>query len=207
MRAYYKRIFIMITTEQIKKLRDNTGISVMQCKKALEEAEGDMEKATMLLKKKAGAAAAKKSERSLGSGVTTAYIHSNKTVGVLIELGCETDFVAKNEEFMPLAYDVAMHVAGMSPEYVSKDNITEEDTKKVTEMFQKEVDKSDKPKEIKEKMLTGKVNGYFAERVLLDQKFIKNPDVTIKDLLNDATHKFGERVEVVRFKRFEVGKE
>ncbi|MCK5096147.1 MAG: elongation factor Ts [Candidatus Pacebacteria bacterium] len=197
----------MITTEQIKELRNSTGISVMQCKKALEEAGGDMEKATMLLKKKAGAAASKKSERSLGAGVTQAYIHSNHTVGVLVELGCETDFVAKNKDFTPLALDIAMHIAAMSPEYISGDDITKEDRKKVTEMFQKEVDKADKPKEIKEKMITGKVDGYFAERVLLDQKFIKDPDVTIKDLLNDATHKFGERVEVVRFKRFEVGKE
>jgi len=197
----------MITTEQIKELRDATGISVMQCKKALEEAEGDMDKAAALLKKKAGAAAAKKSDRSLGSGIAAAYIHSNNIVGVLIELGCETDFVAKNEGFKPLAHDIAMHIAGMSPEYVSEEDITEEDRAKAKDLFVKEVEESKKPADIKEKMLEGKLQAYFDERVLLNQKFIKNPDVTIKDLLNDATHKFGERTEVVRFKRFEVGKE
>jgi len=197
----------MVTTQQIKELRNSTGISVMQCKNALEEAGGDMEKAILILKKKAGAVAAKKSDRSLGAGVISSYIHSNSLVGVLVELGCETDFVANNKDFKPLAYDIAMHIAGMSPEYISESDISDEDRKKVTEMFEKEVGESDKPKEIKDKMLEGKIQGYFKERVLLDQKFIKNPDVAIKDLLNDATHKFGEKVEVVRFKRFVVGNE
>jgi elongation factor Ts len=197
----------MVTTEQIKELRDSTGISVMQCKKALEEAEGNMEKAIALLKKKAGAAAAKKSDRSLGSGIVTAYIHSNNIVGVMLELGCETDFVAKSEGFKPLAHDISMHIAGMSPEYISENDIKEEDRAKAAELFVKEVNESNKPEDIKKKMLEGKLQAYFDERVLLNQPFIKNQDVKIKDLLNDATHKFGERVEVVRFKRFEVGKE
>ena len=197
----------MVTTAQIKELRESTGISVMQCKKALEEAGGDMEKAVLILKKKAGAAAAKKSSRSLGSGVIEAYIHSNNNIGVMVELGCETDFVAKNKDFKPLAYDIAMHIAGMYPEYISEDDIKDDDRKKITELFAKEVEESDKPADIKKKMLEGKIQGYFKERVLLDQKFVKNPDVTIKDLLNDATHKFGERVEVVRFERFAVGSE
>ena len=197
----------MVTTEQIKELRNSTGISVMQCKNALEEAEGNMEKAVLILKKKAGAAANKKSARSLGAGVIEAYIHSNNNVGVLVELGCETDFVAKNEDFKPLAYDIAMHIAGMSPEYISNEDIDDDERKKVTELFEKEIEGSDKPKDIKKKMLEGKIQGYFKERVLLDQKFVKDPDVTIKDLLNDATHKFGEKVEVVRFKRFVVGSE
>lgn len=197
----------MITTEQIKALRDSTGISVMQCKKALEEAEGDMEKAAAILKKKAGAAAAKKSDRSLGSGVVCSYVHSNNIVGVLLELACETDFVAKNTDFKPLAYDIAMHVAGMSPEYVSETDITDDAKAKAADLFTKEVEESKKPEDIKKKMLEGKLQAYFNERVLMNQPFIKNPDVTIKDLLNDATHKFGERVEVVRFVRYEVGKE
>ena len=197
----------MVTTKQIKELRNSTGISVMQCKNALEEAGGDMDKAVLILKKKAGAAAAKKSTRSLGSGVVQSYIHSNNNVGVLVELGCETDFVAKNDDFKPLAYDIAMHIAGMSPEYISDEDINEDERKKITELFEKEIEGSDKPKEIKEKMLEGKIQGYFKERVLLSQKFVKNPEVTIKDLLNDATHKFGEKVEVVRFKRFVVGSE
>jgi len=195
----------MITIEQIKELRGNTGISVMQCKKALEEAEGDLSKAVMILKKNAGLIAAKKMGRSLASGVIEAYIHSNSNIGVLLELGCETDFVAKNKEFKPLAHDIAMHIAGMYPEFINESDITEEDKKKVIELFTKEVEKSDKPGDIKKKMLEGKIQGYFNERTLIKQKFIKNSNITIQDLLNNATHKFGEKVEVARFERFVVG--
>lgn len=195
----------MVTIEQIKELRGNTGISVMQCKKALEEAGGDLPKAVMILKKNAGSVAAKKMGRNLASGVIEAYIHSNNNIGVLLELGCETDFVAKNKEFKPLAHDIAMHIAGMYPEYTKEDDIAEDDKKKVTELFTKEVEKSDKPDDIKKKMLEGKIQGYFNERTLVKQKFIKNSDITIQDLLNDATHKFGEKIEVVRFERFVVG--
>lgn len=197
----------MITTEQIKELRDSTGISVMQCKKALEEAKGDMDKAIEILKKKAGAAASKKSERNLGAGMITSYIHAGGKVGVMIELGCETDFVAKNDDFTVLANDVAMHIAAMTPEYVSESDITDEDKNKAKEIYTEELKKSDKPENIKKKILEGKINTYFTERVLLTQKFIKNTDVTIQDLINEATQKIGERIEVIRFKRFEVGKE
>ena len=197
----------MITAEQIKELRDSTGISVMQCKKALEEAQGDVQKALVLLKKKAGSIASKKSDRNLGSGVIQSYIHNTKRVGVMLELGCETDFVANNDEFAPLAYDIAMHIAGTSPEYIAEDDITEEDRKKVEQIFIEEIKDSDKPEDIKKKMLEGKMNSYFSERVLLTQSFIKNPDQTIQDLINEAIQKFGERIEVVRFKRFEVGVE
>jgi elongation factor Ts len=193
-----------ITTETIKELRDQTGISVMQCKKALEEAEGNMEKATMLLKKKSGEIASKKSGRSLGSGTIAAYIHAGGAVGSMIELSCETDFVAKNEDFKKLAYDIAMHAAATNPEFISTDDISDEDKKKATEMFEKEVEKSDKPEDIKKKMLEGKLNAYFNERTLLEQSFVKNPDVTIKGLLEEAVQKFGERTEVTNFTRFAI---
>lgn len=193
-----------ITTEIIKELRDKTGISVMQCKKALEEASGDIEKAIMLLKKKSGEIASKKSDRSLGAGTIASYIHAGGTVGAMIELSCETDFVAKNEEFKKLAYDIAMHAAATNPEFVSVDNISEEDKKKAMEMFEKEVNDSDKPEDIKKKILDGKLNAYFNERTLLEQSFVKNPDVTIKGLLEEAVQKFGERTEVTNFVRFSI---
>lgn len=196
----------MISTEQIKELRDMTGISVMQCKKALEEAGGDKEKALTILRKKSGDIAAKKSDRELGAGVVESYIHTTKTVGALVELSCETDFVARNEEFVTLARDIAMHVTATSPEYVDEAQISEEARAKAIEMFKKEVEESGKPADIKEKMMEGKLASYFGERTLLAQPFVKNPDLTIKQLIDGGVQKFGEKIAVARFVRFAVGK-
>ncbi len=194
----------MITTEQIKELRDSTGVSVMQCKKALEDAGGDWDKALMLLKKKGSEVAEKKAERTLGAGIVTSYIHSNGNVGVLIELNSESDFVAKNEAFKTLAYDIAMHIAALNPEYVKEGDITEELREKVSAMFREEVQKSDKPEEIKNKMLEGKISSFLGERTLLKQPFVKDPSITIEDLIKAHTQKFGERIEVRRFSRFSI---
>lgn len=197
-----------IGMDQIKALRDETGVAVMQCKKALEEAGGDMEKARMALRKKSGEIAAKKSERTLGSGVVAAYIHGNGSVGAMVELGCETDFVAKNEEFKKLAYDIAMHVAALRPKYLTQADITDEEKAKAKEFFTEEVEKTmaGKPEAIKEKALLGKLEVYFKEMVLVDQPFVKNGDMTIGDLVKGAVQKFGENTEIVRFSRFAVGK-
>jgi len=198
----------MITTEQIKALRDQTGISVMQCKVALEEADGDMEKAIMILKKKGKDIAAKKSDRNLGSGVVASYIHGTGAVGTMVELLCETDFVAKNEDFKALAYDIAMHIAATNPEFTSVDDISEEDKARIKELFVKEVEESDKPADIKEnikeKMLQGKLDGYFKERTLLEQSFIKDSNITIKGLIEGAVQKFGENTEIGKFTRFSI---
>ena len=196
----------MITTEQIKELRDMTGISVMQCKKALEEAGGDKEKALALLRKKSGDIAAKKEGRELGAGIIESYIHNTKTVGVLVELSCETDFVARNEGFVVLARDIAMHVAAMNPEYVDESNISEDARVKAIELFKKEVEESGKPADIKEKMMEGKLSSYFAERTLLAQPFVKDPNVTIKQLIDGGVQKFGEKIAIARFVRFAVGR-
>lgn len=196
----------MITTEQIKELRDETGVSVMQCKKALEETGGDKEKALLVLRKKSSDIAAKKGDRALGAGIVESYIHSNKSVGVLIELACETDFVARNEDFVTLARDIAMHIAAMNPEYVDESQVTDDVRAKVTEMFKKEVAESGKPADIQAKMMEGKLGTYFAERALLGQSFVKNPDLTIADLINGGVQKFGEKIAVARFVRFAVGK-
>lgn len=191
-----------ITTEDIKKLREMTGISVMQCKKALEEADGDMEKAQMLLRKQSGKAAGKKADRELGAGVIRSYIHGNNGVGALIELNCETDFVAKNDEFVQLADDIAMHIVAMSPEFVSPENVDDATRAKVTEVMQSEVADMDKPEDIKKQILEGKINDYFAAKALLTQPFVKNPDLTISKLIEEAIQKIGEKIEVGRFVRY-----
>ena len=191
-----------ITTDLIKELRDATGISVIQCKKALEEAEGDIKKATVILRKKGGDIAAKKSGRTLGAGVIQAYIHGNGAVGAMVELSCETDFVAKNDEFKTLAYDIAMHVAAANPQFLKKEDVSEETKKIAFQVFEKEVE--GKPEAIKAKILEGKLNSYFAEKILLEQNFIKNPDLTINNLLESAIQKFGEKTAVTKFIRFSV---
>ena len=192
--------------DQIKELRDETGVAVMQCKKALEDAGGDMDKARMALRKKSGEIAAKKGDRAFGAGVIAAYIHGNNSVGAIVELACETDFVAKNEDFKQLAYEIAMHVAAVNPKYRVEEDITDEDRSKAIAFFEDEVAKMDKPEAIKEKALQGKLDTYFKEQVLVHQPFVKNPDITIGDLIKGAVQKFGENTELVRYARFAVGK-
>ncbi len=190
----------MVTTDLIKELRDTTGVSVMQCKKALEEAGGDKEKALVILKKKGAEAAAKKGDRTLAAGVIQAYVHSTGMVGTMVELACETDFVAKNPEFKQLAYDIAMHIAASKPEFLRREDITEADRKTAESVFAAEVE--GKPEAMKAKILEGKLAAYFGERVLLEQPFIKNPELTIAGLVSSAVQKFGEKTEIVRFTRF-----
>ncbi len=193
-----------VSMEQVKALRDKTGISVMQCKKALEEAGGDEEKALILLRKKGAEIAAKKSDREFGAGVVQAYIHSNGTIGAMVELVSETDFVSNNAEFKTLAYDIAMHISAANPEFIRTEEISEADKAKAVEVFQAEVE--GKPENLKEQILAGKLDAYFKDRILLEQPFIKNPDLTIKQLIDNATQKFGERIEVARFVRMKIGK-
>lgn len=191
-----------ITTEQVKALRDQTGISIMQCKKALEEAGGDAEKALVILRKKSGELSAKKGDRTFGSGTIQSYIHSNGAVGTMVELNCETDFVANNDGFKALARDIAMHIAASNPKYVSMNDINEADKKAAKEVFTEEV--KGKPEAVKEKILQGKLDAYFGEMVLLNQPFIKNPEVTIQTLVDNAVQKYGEKMAVGRFIRFKI---
>jgi len=198
-----------VTTEQIKELRDATGVSIMQCKKALEEADGDMEKAKVILRKSSAQVAAKKSDRTLGSGAVQAYVHAGNTVVGVVVLACETDFVAKNEEFVRLAYDIAMHVAAMNPQFVSRDEVTPADTQAAREVFEGEVanlpaDKASKSDDMRKKIVEGKMDSYLADKVLMEQAFVKDPSVTIGGLIASATQKFGEKIEVVQMKRFTV---
>lgn len=193
----------MISTEQVKELRDKTGVSVMQCRKVLEEANGDMDKALLLLKKKGADVASKKSDRSLGAGTIQSYIHANGTVGAIVELSCETDFVAKNEEFKKVAYDIAMQVAATNPEFLSMNDITADAREKAEEAFKHEVE--GKPEDMKKKIMEGKLNSFFTERVLLEQPFIKDQNITIRELVNSVVQKFGEKTEIRRFVRFSTG--
>ncbi len=193
-----------ITSEQIKALREKTGISVMQCKKALEEAEGDEAKAIIILKKKGAEQAAKKADREFGAGVVEAYIHSNGLVGSIVELASETDFVSNNIEFKTLAKDIAMQVTATAPDFLKTSDIDETAAAKAKELFAQEA--ADKPADLQEKIIQGKMDSYFKDQVLLNQDFIKNPEMTIQMMLDNAMQKFGERIEIIRFKRFEIGK-
>lgn len=193
---------MQIDATRVKELRDETGISVMQCKKALEEAEGDKEKARVILARRRSDAAEKKADREIGAGVVGAYVHNTNEVAALVLLGCETDFVAKNEAFVSLARDIAMHVAAQNPQFISRDEVTEDAMQAARDVFQAEV--NEKPAELQEKILQGKLDAYFKERVLLEQAFIKNPDETIGDLVTAAVQKFGEKVSVVEMQRVSV---
>lgn len=191
-----------ITSTQIKELRDKTGISVMQCKRALEEAEGDMDKAVIILKKKRSEAADKKSDRELGAGAIGAYVHNTNEVAAFVLLACETDFVSKNQEFVALAREVAMQVAANNPAYVSKDQVPAEVLKKAEEVFTTEL--GDKPAEMRAKILEGKMASYFKEQILMEQPFIKNPDTTIGEMISGAVQKFGENVSIAQISRISV---
>jgi len=191
-----------ITSAQLKELRDYTGISVMQCKKALEEALGDMDKAKIILQKKGGEIALKKGDRALGAGAIGSYVHATNEVAALVHLACETDFVSKNAEFVTLAREIAMHVAAQNPLYIKREEVTEEILTKAKEVFKEEV--KDKPAEMQEKILTGKLDAYFKDRILLEQPFIKDDTKTIGDLINSAIQKFGENVVISAISRISV---
>ena len=191
-----------ITSAQIKELRDQTGISVMQCKKALEEAGGDMEKAVIILKKKRSEAAEKKSDREFGAGAIGTYTHNTNEVAAMVQLVCETDFVAKNDEFVHLAKDIAMHVAAQAPKYISREEVSETAMQKAQEVFQEEI--ADKPADMQAKIMEGKLASYFKEQILLEQPFIKNPDMTIGEMVTGAVQKFGENISVAAIQRLSV---
>jgi elongation factor Ts len=194
----------MITAQDVQKLREETQAPVMECKRALEEANGDFNKAKEILKKKGELRALKKQEGETKAGIIEGYIHSNNQVGVLVELRAQTDFVSKNKEFKELAHDLAMHIAALNPKYLSKEDIEEEEIEKRKNEYLKEFEGSNKPKEILEKIIQGKLEKDFEELCLMNQTFIKDETKKISDLIKEATAKFGEKVEIKRFVRFEI---
>jgi len=191
-----------IKQSQLKELRDKTGISVMQCKKALEEAEGDMDKAVIILKKKRSEAADKKSDRELGAGAVGVYVHNTNEVAATVLLACETDFVSKNEEFITLAREIAMHVAATNPKVISTEELPADAIEKAKEVFAPELE--GKPEEMKDKIMEGKLASYFKEQVLLEQDFVKNPEQTISEMVSGAVQKFGENVSIAQISRVSV---
>ncbi|NCN12120.1 elongation factor Ts [Candidatus Kaiserbacteria bacterium] len=191
-----------ITSVQLKELREKTGISVMQCKRALEEAGGDMEKAVIILKKKRSEAAEKKSDRVLGAGAIGSYIHNTNEVAAMVLLASETDFVSKNQEFIALARDIAMHVAATDPKFITKEEVPAETIEKAKEVFATEM--VGKTAEMQEKIMAGKLASYFKDQILMEQDFIKNPETTIGEMVNGAVQKFGENVSIAKIARLSV---
>ncbi len=196
-----------ITMEMIKKLREKTAAGMMDCKKALEEAGGDMEKAVDILRQKGLAVAAKRAGKATKEGVVAAYIHANKKLGAMVEVNCETDFVARTEEFQQFAYELAMHIAAANPLCVSREDMPEEVLNREKEIYVAQAKESGKPEHVIEKIVQGKLEKFFKESVLLEQPYVKNPDLTIQDLLNELMTKTGERIQIRRFTRYVVGEE
>ncbi len=196
-----------ITAQMVKELRERTGAGMMECKKALEEAGGDMEKAAEILRKKGIAKAEKKASRSTKEGIIGAYIHMGGKIGVLVEVNCETDFVARTDEFQNLVKDIAMQIAAMNPKYVSREDVPEEVIEKEKAIYREQALASGKPEHVVDRIVEGKLNKFFEEVCLLEQTFIKDDSKKVKDIITEAIAKLGENIRVARFARFQVGVE
>jgi len=197
----------MSQIELIKKLRSATGAGMMDVKKALEDAGWDEEKAVQLLRERGAMKAAKKAGREAKEGLITSYIHHNHRLGVLLEINCETDFVARNEEFQKLAKDIAMHIAMAAPRYVSKEEIPAEELEREREIYRTAAINEGKPEQIADKIAEGRLKKYVQEVVLLEQPFVKDDKITVGELIQQAIAKIGENIQVRRFCRFELGGE
>ncbi|BFH14799.1 translation elongation factor Ts [Paenibacillus melissococcoides] len=194
-----------VSAGAVKELREKTGAGMLDCKKALEEANGDLEKAAELLREKGLAAAAKKAGRVATEGVVESYIHAGGRIGVLVEINCETDFVAKTDQFKEFARDIAMQIAAASPKFVRREEVPQEEIEKEKEILKAQALNEGKPEKIVEKMVEGRINKYFEEFCLMEQSFIKDPDKTIETLLNEKIAAIGENISIRRFVRYELG--
>ncbi|MBA3008020.1 MAG: translation elongation factor Ts [Proteobacteria bacterium] len=194
-----------ITSQMVKDLRDKTGAGMMDCKKALSENAGDMEKAVDFLRQKGLAIAAKRAGRATSEGVVETYIHAGGKLGVMVELNCETDFVAKTDDFLAFARDVAMHIAASNPVSLSRDDVPADIVERERQIYVQQAIESGKPENIAEKMVAGKIDRFLSEICLLEQQFVKNPEKSIQDMLTELVGKMGENVSIKRFARFQVG--
>jgi len=194
-----------ISAKDVKALRDRTGAGMMDCKKALTEAGGDIEAAIDLLRAKGAAKAAKRAEKSANEGTIGSYVHFDNRTAAIVELNCETDFVAKTDDFRGLARDIALHIASQAPISVSPEDIPEDVVARERQVYEQQVKEEGKPDNIKGKIVDGKLNKFFKESTLLAQPFVKNPDQTVGDLITEISAKTGEKIEVARFMRFKVG--
>jgi len=194
-----------ISAEKVKELRDRCGLGMMECKKALHESGGDIEEAIVILRKKGFARAERKTHRETADGMIGSYIHMNGKIGVLVEVNCESDFVARNEEFQEMVKNIAMHIAAANPRFVSPEEIPQDVLNQEKEITAAQFQDSDKPAEIIEKIVLGKLNKFYEEVCLLDQKYIKDDKVSIKEYVASFIAKFGENIRVKRFARFQLG--
>jgi len=193
-----------IDIKQIKKLREKTGLGMLDCKKALEETQGDFKKAITVLEKRGKVIAGRREERKTGQGRVEAYVHGGGKIGVLVELRSETDFVAKSKEFIKLAHEIAMQVAAMGPKYLSRDDIPREMLEGKKKIYQEQFKNKNKPSEIIDKIVNGKLEEFYNQVCLLNQSYVRDDKKRIKDLIDEARARFGENICVERFIRFEV---
>ena len=194
-----------VSAKAVKELREMSGAGMMDCKKALTEASGDLEKAIDILRKTGMAKARKKSGRSAKEGIILPYIHPGAKLGVLLEVNCETDFVANTDDFKDLSKDIAMHIAASSPLSVTREEISQDVLEREKEIYADQARQSGKPEDIIEKMTEGRLNKFYQENVLLEQTFVKDPDKTVADLITETVAKLGENILVSRFSRFQLG--
>jgi len=194
-----------ISAETVKALRDKTGAGFMECKSALTDADGDLDKAVTILRKRGTAQAAKRAGRSTKQGITGSYIHPGGSVGVLVEINCESDFVARTDDFKTLVKEIAMHIAASSPTYVRVEDIPVEVIEREKDIIRSQLEGSNKPAQVIDKILDGKINSYYGQVVLLKQPFIRDPKTTVADLVAATIAKVGENISIARFARFKVG--
>jgi elongation factor Ts len=194
-----------INAGMVKQLREKTGAGIMDCKEALTECGADMDKSVEYLRKKGLATAAKRAGRSMSEGVVHSYIHTGGKIGVLVEVNCETDFVAKTDDFQELAKNIAMHIAASSPVGIQPEDVPAEVVDKEKEIYRAQALESGKPEKVVDKIVEGKLAKFFKESCLLNQPYVRNPDITVADMLNEAIAKIGENITVRRFARFQIG--
>ena len=194
-----------VTATQVQAMRKATGAGMMDCKRALAEAGGDQEKATEILRKKGAMKAAKRKDRETREGLIHSYIHMGGKIGVLVEANCETDFVARTDEFRQLAKDVAMHIAASDPEVINRSELSDEVIEKEREIYREQARNSGKPEKVIERIVEGRLEKYYQEVCVLDQLFVKNPDITVGQLIKETSAKLGENLQVRRFARFQLG--
>ena len=194
-----------IPAQLVKELRDKTGAGFADCRAALIEADGDIEQAVAILRKKGQVAAAKKAQRATSEGLVSSYIHAGGKIGVLVETNCESDFVARTEDFQRLCHDVAMHVAALDPLFLRREEITQEILDQKRRVYSDEAKASGKPEPVIEKIVSGKIEKFYEENCLLEQHFIKDEGITVKELVDQAIAKLGENISIRRFSRFKVG--
>jgi elongation factor Ts len=194
-----------VSASTVKELREKTGAGMMDCKKALTETDGDLQKAVDYLRQKGLAAAAKKADRTAADGAVGAYVHPGGKIGVLVEINCETDFVARTTEFQSLLKDIAMQVAAANPRFVRREEVSAEELEKEKAIYRQQALETGKPEKVVDKIIEGKMERFYSEACLIEQSFIKDPDKSITDVVNDAIARLGENIQIRRFARFHLG--